>query len=63
MKLHRRACWLFCGRRDSLGGRAREQTSPGAGPVIVVETAKGTFEFETYPDEAPKTVAHDRRRS
>jgi cyclophilin family peptidyl-prolyl cis-trans isomerase len=33
-------------------------TSPGAGPVIVVETEKGTFEFETYPNEAPKTVAH-----
>jgi cyclophilin family peptidyl-prolyl cis-trans isomerase len=31
--------------------------SPGAGPVIVVETVKGTFEFETYPNEAPKTVA------
>lgn len=30
----------------------------GAGPVIVVETSKGTFSFETYPDEAPKTVAH-----
>jgi cyclophilin family peptidyl-prolyl cis-trans isomerase len=29
-----------------------------AGPVIVVETTKGTFEFETYPVEAPKTVAH-----
>ena len=28
-----------------------------AGPVIVVETVKGTFEFETYPAEAPKTVA------
>jgi cyclophilin family peptidyl-prolyl cis-trans isomerase len=28
------------------------------GPVIVVETAKGTFEFETYPGEAPLTVAH-----
>jgi cyclophilin family peptidyl-prolyl cis-trans isomerase len=28
------------------------------GPVIVVETSKGTFEFETYPVEAPKTVAH-----
>ena len=32
--------------------------SPGAGPIVVVETVKGTFEFETYPDEAPKTVAH-----
>ena len=29
-----------------------------AGPVVVVETTKGTFEFETYPVEAPKTVAH-----
>ncbi len=29
-----------------------------AGPVIVVETSKGTFEFETFPVEAPKTVAH-----
>jgi cyclophilin family peptidyl-prolyl cis-trans isomerase len=36
---------------------AAPQTSPGAGPVIVLETAKGTIEFETYPDEAPKTVA------
>jgi peptidyl-prolyl cis-trans isomerase B (cyclophilin B) len=32
------------------------QPTPGAGPVIVVETTKGTFEFETYPDDAPKTV-------
>jgi peptidyl-prolyl cis-trans isomerase B (cyclophilin B) len=31
--------------------------SPGAGPVIVFETVKGTFEIETYPNEAPKTVA------
>jgi cyclophilin family peptidyl-prolyl cis-trans isomerase len=29
-----------------------------AGPVIVVETTKGAFAFETYPAEAPKTVAH-----
>jgi cyclophilin family peptidyl-prolyl cis-trans isomerase len=27
-------------------------------PVIVVETSRGTFAFETYPNEAPKTVAH-----
>jgi cyclophilin family peptidyl-prolyl cis-trans isomerase len=32
--------------------------SPGAGPVIVIETAKGRVEFETYPNEAPKTVEH-----
>ena len=35
-------------------GPAQDQ----AAPVIVVETSKGTFAFETYPDEAPKTVAH-----
>ena len=33
--------------------------SPGAGPVVVVEMAtKGTFQFETYPNEAPKSVEH-----
>ena len=38
---------------------APAKTSPGAGPsIVVVETEKGTFEFETYPNEAPKTVAH-----
>ena len=30
----------------------------GVGPVIVVETSKGSFAFETYPNEAPRTVAH-----
>ena len=27
-------------------------------PIIVVDTVKGTFEIETYPGDAPKTVAH-----
>lgn len=35
---------------------AAQQTSPGAGPVIVLETAKGVIEFETYPEDAPRTV-------
>jgi peptidyl-prolyl cis-trans isomerase B (cyclophilin B) len=34
-----------------------QQKSPGAGSIVVLETAKGTIEFETYPEEAPKTVA------
>jgi peptidyl-prolyl cis-trans isomerase B (cyclophilin B) len=34
-----------------------QEKSPGAGPIIVLETVKGTIEFETYPEEAPKTVA------
>jgi len=38
---------------------AQAKTSPGAGSaIVVVETEKGNFEFETYPNEAPKTVAH-----
>jgi cyclophilin family peptidyl-prolyl cis-trans isomerase len=27
-------------------------------PVIVVDTSRGTFSFETFPDSAPLTVAH-----
>ena len=34
------------------------QKSAGTGPVLVVETVKGTFQIETYPGEAPKTVEH-----
>ena len=34
------------------------QSTTAAGPVVVVETTRGTFAFETYPREAPLTVAH-----
>jgi peptidyl-prolyl cis-trans isomerase B (cyclophilin B) len=46
--------------KPATGGKppAPPERTPGAGPVIVVETAKGTFAFETYPDAAPKTVEH-----
>ena len=37
---------------------AAAKRSPGAGPVIVFETAKGSFEMETYPNESPKSVEH-----
>jgi cyclophilin family peptidyl-prolyl cis-trans isomerase len=37
---------------------AAGQALPAAGPILVFETEKGTFEIETYPAEAPKTVAH-----
>ena len=40
------------------GAAAQPKKSPGAGPVIVVDTVKGTFQFETYPNEAPKSVEH-----
>ena len=32
--------------------------SPGAGPLVTVQTARGEFTFETYPSEAPKSVEH-----
>lgn len=31
---------------------------PPSRPIVVVETSKGTIEFELYPEEAPKSVAH-----
>ncbi len=34
------------------------KTSAGAGPVVVIETSRGVIEFETYPEDAPKTVDH-----
>jgi cyclophilin family peptidyl-prolyl cis-trans isomerase len=34
------------------------QSPTAAGPVVVVETTRGTFAFETYPRDAPLTVAH-----
>jgi len=40
------------------GAAAPAVRSPGAGAIIVFETSKGTFEVETYPNEAPKTVEH-----
>jgi cyclophilin family peptidyl-prolyl cis-trans isomerase len=51
--------YVFCGF-CVLGGSflSSSLSAQPAGPVIVVETTKGTFEFETYPAEAPKTVAH-----
>jgi cyclophilin family peptidyl-prolyl cis-trans isomerase len=42
----------------ALCGFFRSLSAQAAGPVIVVETTKGTFAFETYPADAPKTVAH-----
>jgi cyclophilin family peptidyl-prolyl cis-trans isomerase len=30
--------------------------APAAGPIVVIETSKGTITLETYPSEAPKTV-------
>ena len=57
MKLLSSVLVLACVLALRVAASAPPQTSPGAGPVIVLETVKGTIEFETYPEEAPKTVA------
>jgi cyclophilin family peptidyl-prolyl cis-trans isomerase len=36
---------------------ANAQSAP-TGPVLIVETSRGTFSIQTYPREAPATVAH-----
>jgi cyclophilin family peptidyl-prolyl cis-trans isomerase len=41
-----------------LGGAVASSQRPETGPVLVVQTSKGTFAVETYPEEAPITVAH-----
>ena len=48
------ACALFAAR-GSVSSHLSAQTQA---PTITVETAKGTFAFETFPKEAPLTVAH-----
>jgi peptidyl-prolyl cis-trans isomerase B (cyclophilin B) len=41
-----------------LVGTAGPAVGQPSGPVVVVVTSAGAFAFETFPDEAPKTVAH-----
>jgi len=42
----------------SMASRQISPTLPAPGPTLVFETVKGNFEIETYPSQAPKTVAH-----
>jgi cyclophilin family peptidyl-prolyl cis-trans isomerase len=39
-------------------GQAGKPAPVPAAPIVVLETAKGVIEIETFPDEAPKSVAH-----
>jgi cyclophilin family peptidyl-prolyl cis-trans isomerase len=56
----RHARWSAAAVGAVVLGAALSAQSTGAGPVIVMEMAnnKGVIEIETYPAEAPKTVAH-----
>jgi peptidyl-prolyl cis-trans isomerase B (cyclophilin B) len=49
------AVMILTGALTPAGPQAQKTT--GASPVIVLDTAKGTIQFETYPEDAPKTVA------
>jgi cyclophilin family peptidyl-prolyl cis-trans isomerase len=40
-----------------LGAQTPLAQKPAGGPIVVLETVRGTIEFETYPEDAPKTVA------
>src|SRR5262245_17863872 len=53
-----RAATPPAGGRAAQAAPAPAKPSPGAGPVIVFDTLKGSFEMETYPNEAPKSVEH-----
>ena len=54
-----RVAWPGRGNcRDVCPGAGEAEDLTRRGSIIVVETEKGTFEIETYPNEAPKTVAH-----
>ena len=48
--------WTAAAIVACLAAPAAGQNSAGTKPVVAFETAKGTIEFETYPEEAPKTV-------
>ena len=52
---------------ESVAGQGRATQRPtapaatpvvSAGPVLVVQTAKGVIEIQTFPADAPKTVEH-----
>jgi len=46
---------MTCGVWVVMAGVGGAQ-APAAGPVVVIETSKGTITIETYPSEAPRTV-------
>lgn len=41
-----------------LAARGHLAAQSETAPLVVVETSKGSFSFVTFPDEAPRTVAH-----
>jgi peptidyl-prolyl cis-trans isomerase B (cyclophilin B) len=59
MNVHRLRVWILASCWTVLAIASRSgMAQPSRAPVIAVETSKGTFTFETFPDEAPRTVQH-----
>ena len=56
--MSRRAILVIVLAAASINAAQLPPRPPKPIPVIVVETSKGTLAFETFPNEAPKTVAH-----
>jgi len=50
------AVLVFCAALAAAPGQVSRDSS--SGPLLVVDTSKGTFVIETFPADAPKTVAH-----
>ena len=50
------ATLLVMGQTTGLAQKKPAANAPVPGPVVVMETTKGTITMELYPGEAPKTV-------
>jgi cyclophilin family peptidyl-prolyl cis-trans isomerase len=50
---------MIVGSATIVGSAFRQTADPPAtAPLLIVETAKGTFTIQTFPTDAPKTVEH-----
>jgi cyclophilin family peptidyl-prolyl cis-trans isomerase len=54
----KRVLWFAVAVALALPAVLVAQKPAAAGPVVVFETVKGTFEIELYPNEAPKSTEH-----
>ena len=43
---------------SAVHGQGAKPAAGPAAPVVIIETAKGVIEIETFPKDAPKSVAH-----
>jgi cyclophilin family peptidyl-prolyl cis-trans isomerase len=48
----------FLVSHSAVQGQGAKPAAGAAAPIVVIETAKGVIEIETFPKDAPKSVAH-----